>query len=91
MPTNSAVREMLPPNRLTCAVRYSRSKISRASRSGSDMRCSPPALPGVAVLVVIGAVVLAPAVAKRIEDEMQYPGEIKVTLIREVRSVEYAR
>ncbi|MCD4700086.1 MAG: ribonuclease Y [Phycisphaerae bacterium] len=30
-------------------------------------------------------------IAKRIEEEMQYPGEVKVTLIREVRCVEYAR
>ena len=30
-------------------------------------------------------------IAKKIETEMQYPGEIKVTLIREVRTVEYAR
>ena len=30
-------------------------------------------------------------IAKKIEDEMNYPGEIKVTLIREVRSIEYAR
>src|SRR6478735_6281963 len=41
MPTNSAVREMLPPNRLIWATRYSRSKTSRASRKGSPMRCSP--------------------------------------------------
>ena len=43
MPTNSAVREIFPPNRLTWASKYSRSKISRASRKGSDIRCSPPA------------------------------------------------
>ena len=30
-------------------------------------------------------------IARRIEDEMEYPGEIKVTLIRETRCVEYAR
>jgi len=30
-------------------------------------------------------------IAKKIEDEMTYPGEIKVTLLREVRCVEYAR
>ena len=30
-------------------------------------------------------------IAKKIEESMSYPGEIKVTLIREVRSVEYAR
>jgi ribonuclease Y len=30
-------------------------------------------------------------IAKRIEDEMEYPGEIKVTLVRELRCVEYAR
>jgi phosphatidylserine/phosphatidylglycerophosphate/cardiolipin synthase-like enzyme len=34
---------------------------------------------------------IARDIAKKIENEMQYPGEIKVTLIREVRSVEYAR
>jgi ribonucrease Y len=30
-------------------------------------------------------------IAKKIEQEMQYPGEIKVTMIRETRAVEYAR
>jgi ribonuclease Y len=30
-------------------------------------------------------------IAKKIETDMNYPGEIKVTVLREVRSVEYAR
>ncbi len=34
---------------------------------------------------------LARDVAQRIQEEMTYPGEIKVTVIREMRSVEYAR
>ncbi len=34
---------------------------------------------------------IAREVAKRIESEMTYPGEIKVTLLREVRAVEYAK
>jgi ribonucrease Y len=34
---------------------------------------------------------IAHDIAKKIENELQYPGEVKVTLIREVRSVEYAR
>jgi ribonuclease Y len=34
---------------------------------------------------------IARDIARKIETEMQYPGEIKVTLIREVRTVEYAR
>jgi ribonuclease Y len=34
---------------------------------------------------------IARDIALKIEHEMNYPGEIKVTLIREVRSVEYAR
>src|SRR5271165_5900474 len=42
MPTNSAVREMLPPNRLIWARRYSRSNASRASRSGIPISVSPP-------------------------------------------------
>jgi ribonuclease Y len=34
---------------------------------------------------------MARDVAQRIQDEMTYPGEIKVTVIRETRSVDYAR
>jgi ribonuclease Y len=30
-------------------------------------------------------------IAKQIEDELNYPGEVRVTLIREARFVEYAR
>ena len=37
------------------------------------------------------AVWLSKDIAKRIEKELQYPGQIKVTVIRETRSVEYAR
>ncbi len=38
-----------------------------------------------------GAVKIARDIAQRIEGEMSYPGEVKVTLLREVRAVEYAR
>ncbi|KPL03306.1 MAG: ribonuclease [candidate division Zixibacteria bacterium SM23_73_2] len=34
---------------------------------------------------------LASEIAKKIEAEMEYPGQIKVTVIRETRSVEYAK
>jgi ribonuclease Y len=34
---------------------------------------------------------IARDVARRIEDEMEYPGEVRVTVIREVRCVEYAK
>ncbi|MEJ2013165.1 MAG: ribonuclease Y [Anaerolineales bacterium] len=34
---------------------------------------------------------LARAVAKKIEEGMQYPGQIKVTVIRETRAVDYAK
>ena len=34
---------------------------------------------------------IARDVAKRIEEEMEYPGEVRVTLLRELRCVEYAR
>lgn len=37
------------------------------------------------------AIKLARSIAKRIEDEIKYPGEIKVTVIRENRITEYAR
>jgi len=34
---------------------------------------------------------LSKDIAKRIENELEYPGQIKVTVIRETRAVEYAR
>ncbi len=37
------------------------------------------------------AMKLARDVAKKVESEMKYPGEIKVTVIRETRAIEYAR
>jgi len=34
---------------------------------------------------------LSKDIARRIENELEYPGQIKVTVIRETRAVEYAR
>jgi len=39
----------------------------------------------------IGAYKLAKTMAQNIQEQLQYPGEIKVTLIREKRIIEYAR
>ena len=36
-------------------------------------------------------VLLAREIAKKIEDELEYPGQIKVNLIRETRAVDYAK
>jgi ribonuclease Y len=38
-----------------------------------------------------GATNLAQEIAKKIEAEMEYPGQIKVTVIRETRAIEYAK
>ena len=37
------------------------------------------------------ATMMARDIVKRIESELQYPGQIKVTVIRETRAVEYAK
>jgi ribonuclease Y len=37
------------------------------------------------------SVVLARDIAKEIEDQMEYPGQIKVMVIRESRAVDYAK
>ena len=34
---------------------------------------------------------LAREIARKIEDELQYPGHIRVTMVRENRFVEYAK
>ncbi|MFH1367033.1 MAG: ribonuclease Y [Patescibacteria group bacterium] len=39
----------------------------------------------------LAAMKLAAAIAKKIEEELRYPGEIKVNVIRETRVTEYAR
>lgn len=39
----------------------------------------------------LASAILASDIAEKIESEMEYPGQIKVTVIREKRSVEYAK
>ena len=38
-----------------------------------------------------GTKILAKEIAKRVEKEMEYPGQIRVNVIRETRSMEYAK
>ncbi len=39
----------------------------------------------------LGAINLTKQIARKVEDNLEYPGQIKVTVIRETRSVEYAK
>lgn len=39
----------------------------------------------------LGAIKLAKSIAEKIEEDLNYPGEIKVNLLRETKAVEYAR
>ena len=39
----------------------------------------------------VEAASLARNIAKKVEEDLVFPGQIKVTVIREIRNVEYAR
>jgi len=36
-------------------------------------------------------ILLAREIAKKIEDELEYPGQIKVNLLRETKAIDYAK
>ena len=38
-----------------------------------------------------GMIIVAKEIAKKIESGLEYPGQIKVSLIRETRAVDYAK
>ena len=38
-----------------------------------------------------GMIIVAKEIAKKIESELEYPGQIKVSLIRETRAADYAK
>jgi ribonucrease Y len=39
----------------------------------------------------LGASDLARRISRRLEEDLQYPGQIQVTVIRELRAIDYAR
>jgi len=38
-----------------------------------------------------GVVLMAREIVKRVEDELEYPGQIKINVIREMRAIDYAK
>ena len=74
---------------LICPGYSSSCSISRAIWRESVTALSSLIVPG--SLDDDAAVVLSHEIAREIEKELEYPGQIKVTIIRESRAVDYAR
>ena len=39
----------------------------------------------------LGASLMAKEIVKRVEEELDYPGQIKINVIRETRAIDYAK
>lgn len=71
----------------TIAVSFSGVQRAFAVQAGREVRVmvQPDSIDDLA------SIHLAHTVAKKIEESLQYPGQIKITIIRETRAVDYAR
>lgn len=69
------------------ALSFSEITTAYAIQSGREIRC----IVNTQEIDDNKAIILARKLAQKIEEDMTYPGEIKVTLVRETRIVEYAR
>ena len=52
---------------------------------------NPIRLRDILLLIGVDMVLLARNISKQIENELEYPGQIKVSVVRESRCVEYAK
>src|SRR5205085_1927049 len=81
----------------TYAKRLERLEEICTARSGVDRGFARQARREVRVMVQaedvddIQAQLIARDIAKQVEEELQYPGQIKITVVRESRAIEYAR
>ena len=67
-------------------LRWSREGVRPSSREGSQGRGGSWALS-----MTWRSKSLARSIARKLEDDLQYPGQIEVTVIREYRAKDYAR
>ena len=76
-----------------CASSSTSPRATRASRRST--RCRPAARSASwsrpSAIDDDGMALLSREIAREIEQELEYPGQIKVTVIRESRAVEYAK
>ena len=76
---------------LSDCKKHATSKATEQTRRESNKKTNRKNMYYNVVKVIGSGTMTAREIAEKLENELEYPGQIKVNVIREVRSVDYAK